>query len=137
LSDLVLVRVRLMQQLPCRYGISLRLAKRPNKAYLVWYLCPFKRITMAAPKIEIYTKFGCPFCIRAKRLLDQKGVTYREHDITLGGPKREEMLARAPHATTVPQIFIGDIHVGGSDDLAAFEASGKLDALLAGVGQAA
>jgi glutaredoxin 3 len=86
---------------------------------------------MAAPIVTIYTKFGCGFCYRAKRLLDEKGVNYTEHDITMGGEKRAEMLARAPAATTVPQIFIGDVHVGGSDDLAALERAGKLDALLA------
>jgi glutaredoxin 3 len=53
-------------------------------------------------------------------------------DITLGGPKRQEMMERAPNARTVPQIFIGDTHVGGYDDLAALERDGKLDALLAG-----
>lgn len=87
---------------------------------------------MAQPQIDIYTKFGCPFCVRAKRLLDQKGATYAEYDITMGGPKRDEMHARAPTAMTVPQIFIGETHVGGSDDLAALERAGKLDALLAG-----
>ena len=84
------------------------------------------------PTIDIYTKFTCPFCVRAKRLLREKGAAFNEHDITMGGPKRDEMLARAPHARTVPQIFIGDVHVGGSDDLAALAASGELDALLAG-----
>ena len=87
---------------------------------------------MAQPQIDIYTKFGCPFCVRAKQLLDQKGAVYAEHDITMGGPRRDEMRERAPQAMTVPQIFIGDIHVGGSDDLAALERAGKLDALLAG-----
>jgi glutaredoxin 3 len=87
---------------------------------------------MAGPKIDIYTKFGCPFCVRAKRLLDEKGAAYTEFDITMGGPRRDEMRERAPHAMTVPQIFIGEVHVGGSDDLAALERAGKLDALLAG-----
>ena len=87
---------------------------------------------MTTPKIDIYTKFGCGYCYRAKRLLDEKGAEYEEFDITMGGPKREEMLARAPGARTVPQIFIGDTHVGGSDDLAALERDGRLDALLAG-----
>lgn len=87
---------------------------------------------MANPQIDIYTKFACPFCVRAKRLLSDKGAEFVEHDITMGGPKREEMMARAPNAMTVPQIFIGDVHVGGSDDLAALEREGKLDALLAG-----
>ena len=87
---------------------------------------------MSHHPVDIYTKFGCGFCVRAKRLLDEKGVDYSEHDITMGGPKREEMLERAPTARTVPQIFIGDTHVGGSDELAALEHEGKLDALLAG-----
>lgn len=86
---------------------------------------------MAQPQIDIYTKFGCPYCVSAKRLLDDKGATYNEHDITMGGPKRDEMRARAPTAMTVPQIFIGDAHVGGSDDLSALERAGRLDALLA------
>ena len=87
---------------------------------------------MAKPKVDIYTKFACGYCVRAKHLLDRKGVEYTEYDITMGGPKRAEMLERAPNAMTVPQIFIGDLHVGGSDDLAALEREGKLDALLAG-----
>lgn len=87
---------------------------------------------MSTPRIDMYTKFACPFCVRAKRLLSQKGATVNEIDITMGGPGRDEMLARAPNAMTVPQIFIGDTYVGGSDDLAALEAAGKLDALLAG-----
>ena len=87
---------------------------------------------MSHHPVDIYTKFGCGFCVRAKRLPDEKGVDYTEHDITMGGPKREEMPERAPTARTVPQIFIGDTHVGGSDELAALEREGKLDALLAG-----
>ena len=88
-------------------------------------------VDMAAPEVTIYTKFGCPYCHRAKALLDSKGATYTEHDITMGGAEREAMMARAPMARTVPQIFIGTTHVGGSDDLAALEKAGKLDALLA------
>lgn len=80
--------------------------------------------------ITIYTKAFCPYCTRAKRLLDDKGAAYEEIDITMGGPKRQEMLGRANGRTTVPQVFIGDTHVGGSDDLAALERAGKLDALL-------
>lgn len=87
---------------------------------------------MADVNVDIYTKFGCGYCFRAKRLLDEKGVAYNEFDITMGGPKRDEMMQRAPMARTVPQIFIGEVHVGGSDDLAALEREGKLDALLAG-----
>lgn len=85
---------------------------------------------VSTPRIDIYTKFACPYCVRAKMLLKQKGVAFEEHDITLGGPGRDEMLARAPDARTVPQIFIGDFHVGGSDDLAALDREGRLDALL-------
>lgn len=83
------------------------------------------------PKVEIYTKFFCPYCTRAKALLKAKGVAFEEHDISMGGQPRAEMLARAPGRTTVPQIFIGDTHIGGSDDLAAADRSGQLDALLA------
>ncbi len=85
---------------------------------------------MSETKVEIYTKAWCGFCVRAKRLLDEKGVNYVEHDITMGGEKREEMMQRKPDAMTVPQIFINDRAIGGSDDLAALEREGKLDALL-------
>jgi glutaredoxin 3 len=85
---------------------------------------------VSTPKIDIYTKFACPYCVRAKMLLKRKGVEFEEFDITLGGPHKAEMLERAPDARTVPQIFIGDYHVGGSDDLAALEREGKLDSLL-------
>ena len=85
---------------------------------------------MSQPKIEIYTKMYCGYCYRAKRLLDAKGVEFVEYDITLGGPKRAEMLERRPEAYTVPQIFIGGRAVGGSDDLARLDREGKLDGLL-------
>lgn len=83
-------------------------------------------------KVEIYTKMGCPYCHRAKRLLTDKGVQFEETDITMGGPGRQEMLSRSNGRITVPQIFIDGEHVGGSDDLAALESAGKLDAMLAG-----
>ena len=83
-------------------------------------------------KVEIYTKMLCPFCTRAKRLLGDKGASFEEFDITMGGAKRAEMLQRANGRSTVPQIFIGGAHVGGSDDLAALDRAGKLDAMLAG-----
>ncbi|MCC6941439.1 glutaredoxin 3 [Novosphingobium sp.] len=83
------------------------------------------------PKVEIYTKWGCPYCFRAKALLDGKGVTYEEFDVTMGGPKKAEMMQRAPHHSTVPSIFIDGAHIGGSDDMASLDASGKLDAMLA------
>ncbi len=83
-------------------------------------------------KVEIYTKFMCPFCARAMKLLSAKGADIAETDITMGGPGRAEMLSRSNGRTTVPQIFIGGTHVGGSDDLAALEREGRLDAMLAG-----
>jgi glutaredoxin 3 len=81
--------------------------------------------------IDIYTKFGCPYCSRAKQLLSVKGELYNEIDVTMGGSPREEMESRAPGARTVPQIFIGDTYVGGCDDLFALDGAGKLDPLLA------
>jgi glutaredoxin 3 len=84
------------------------------------------------PKIDIYTKFMCPYCARAISLLKRKGAVFEDHDITMGGPDRTVMLERSGGRSTVPQIFIGDRHVGGSDDLAALDAAGELDALLAG-----
>lgn len=83
-------------------------------------------------KVEIYTKFGCPYCIRAKRLLTAKDVAFEEYDITLGGPQRVEMIKRAAGRTTVPQIFIDGRHIGGSDDLVDLDERGALDSLLAG-----
>jgi glutaredoxin 3 len=83
-----------------------------------------------AAKVEIYTKWSCPYCYRAKTLLQGKGVDFEEHDISMGGPRRDEMLARAPGRPTVPQIFIGNVHIGGSDELAALDRAGKLDMLL-------
>jgi glutaredoxin 3 len=82
-------------------------------------------------KVEIFTKFACPFCYRAKALLDNKGVAYDERDAS-GGAVRGDMLARSNGRTTVPQIFINGHHVGGCDDLFDLEAAGKLDPLLAG-----
>ena len=87
---------------------------------------------MSLPQVDIYTKFACGFCVRAKHLLQSKGVEFNELDVTLGGPNREEMMRRAPMARTVPQIFIGEMHVGGSDELVALDREGKLDAMLAG-----
>ena len=82
-------------------------------------------------KVEIYTKAFCGYCVRAKQLLDSKGVDYEEFDLTFGGPRRAEMVQRANGRTTFPQIFIDGEHVGGSDELAALERQGELDALLA------
>ncbi len=85
---------------------------------------------MAASKVEIYTKWGCPYCVAAKALLDGKGVAYTEYDITMGGPKRAEMLERVPGASTVPQVLIDDRPYGGFDDISALDRAGKLDPLL-------
>lgn len=85
---------------------------------------------MTAPKVEIYTKLYCGYCQRAKTLLKDKGVEFEEYDITLGGPEKKEMLDRKPDARTVPQIFIDGRPIGGSDELAALDRQGKLDALL-------
>ena len=83
-------------------------------------------------RIEIYTKFLCPYCTRARALLKSKGVEdVEEYDITMGGPRRAEMLERSNGRTTVPQIFIDGRHIGGSDDLAALDRAGGLDPLLA------
>ena len=82
-------------------------------------------------KIEIYSKAFCPFCVRAKRLLDSKGAAYEEYDITMGGPLRAEMIDRASGRSTVPQIFIDNRHIGGSDELIALDRDGGLDPLLA------
>jgi glutaredoxin 3 len=82
-------------------------------------------------KVEIYTKFMCPYCARALKLLGSKGVNAEEFDVTMGGPKKAEMVERSGGRMTMPQVFINGHHVGGSDDLAALEAAGKLDTLLA------
>jgi glutaredoxin 3 len=82
-------------------------------------------------RVEIYTKMFCGYCTSAKRLLAGKGVEFEEYDITLGGPKRAEMLQRANGRSTVPQIFIAGRHIGGCDDLMALEHAGKLDELIA------
>lgn len=82
------------------------------------------------PRVEIYTKVMCPYCVRAKRLLGEKGVFFEEYDISMGGPRRSEMLERSNGGYTVPQIFIDGRHIGGSDDLAAMERAGTLDSLL-------
>lgn len=81
------------------------------------------------PAIEIYTKNWCPYCARAKALLQSLGLDYREFDVTSDAILEREMVARAKR-TSVPQIFVGEHHLGGSDDLAAAVAEGELDHLL-------
>ncbi len=81
--------------------------------------------------VTIYTRMMCGYCAAAKRLLDKKGVAYTEHDASFSPELRQEMIGRANGRYTFPQIFVGDVHVGGCDDLHALEAQGRLDALLA------
>ncbi|MBZ9939379.1 glutaredoxin 3 [Mesorhizobium sp. BR1-1-16] len=81
--------------------------------------------------VTIYTRQGCGYCVAAKRLLDRKGVAYAEHDATGNPSLRQQMIDRAHGRSTFPQIFIGETHVGGCDDLHALEAEGRLEALLA------
>ena len=84
------------------------------------------------PPVEIFTTRWCPYCHAAKALLKRKGIAFTEIDVTGDWNGRKTMIERANGRTTVPQIFIGTTHVGGSDDLQALERAGKLDPLLAG-----
>lgn len=83
------------------------------------------------PPITIYTTSWCPYCAAAKSLLTRKGAAFEEIDVESGPGLRQQMTARAGGRTSVPQIFIGERHVGGSDDLHALDARGELDPLLA------
>ena len=82
-------------------------------------------------EVTIYTRMMCGYCSAAKRLLDAKGVAYREHDASFSPELRQEMIQRANGRSTFPQIFVGAHHVGGCDELHALERQGRLDALLA------
>ena len=84
------------------------------------------------PPVTIYTAAFCPYCQSAKRLLKQKAVPFQEIDVSGRAAEREALRLKAGGQTTVPQIWIGEIHVGGSDDLYALEQSGRLDPLLHG-----
>lgn len=83
------------------------------------------------PAVTIYTKSWCPYCAAAKELLRKKGVAFNEIDIEREAGGRQEMMSKAGGRSTVPQVFIGEKHVGGSDDLHALDKSGGLDPLLA------
>ncbi|RST86128.1 glutaredoxin 3 [Aquibium carbonis] len=83
------------------------------------------------PDVTIYTRMMCGYCSAAKRLLDRKGVSYAERDASFSAEIRTEMVARSGR-NTFPQIFIGDVHVGGCDDLHEAEETGRLDKLLSG-----
>ncbi|MDM7255415.1 MAG: glutaredoxin 3 [Paracoccus sp. (in: a-proteobacteria)] len=84
------------------------------------------------PKVEIYTTPTCPYCIAAKALLKKKGISFEETDVSRDLDLRAAMTQRAGGRRTVPQIFIGGTHVGGSDDLHKLDYEGRLDSLLAG-----
>jgi glutaredoxin 3 len=88
------------------------------------------------PAVEIFTTRWCPYCHAAKALLTRKGIAYNEIDVSGDWDGRKKMIDRAHGRTTVPQIFIGKTHVGGSDELHALERAGKLDLLLAAEGLA-
>ena len=81
--------------------------------------------------VTVYTSQICPYCVRAKSLLKKKGAAFEEIDVTMDPKARDEMLSRSGGARTVPQIFIGETHVGGCDELYALEREGRLDQLLA------
>lgn len=87
-----------------------------------------------APVVEVtlYTRMMCGYCMAAKRLLDDKGVSYTEHDASFSPDLRREMIQRANGRSTFPQIFVGDTHIGGCDELHALERQGGLDSLLSG-----
>jgi glutaredoxin 3 len=89
------------------------------------------------PAVEIYTTRWCPYCHSAKALLSRKAVAFKEIDVSGDWNGRRAMIERAHGRTTVPQIFIGDTHVGGCDDLYALDEAGKLDTLLAAQGSPA
>jgi glutaredoxin 3 len=84
----------------------------------------------AMPKITIYTTPICPYCVRAKALLRKKGAAFDEVDVFMDSTARDEMEARAKGRRTVPQIFIGERHVGGCDELYSLDSTGELDPLL-------
>ena len=88
--------------------------------------------TGSVPEVIVYTQILCGFCYRAKHLLNQRAIPFREIDVTGNPGLRAEMTAAAGGAHTVPQIFINGVHVGGSDELASVAASGALDGLLQG-----
>ncbi|WP_378948357.1 glutaredoxin 3 [Mesorhizobium sp. ANAO-SY3R2] len=81
--------------------------------------------------VTIYTRMMCGYCTAAKRLLERKGVAFTEHDASFSPELRQEMITRASGRATFPQIFVGNVHVGGCDDLHELEEQGRLDGLLA------
>jgi len=92
-----------------------------------------KMTTQQSHNITVYSTGYCPYCVRAKDLLTRKGLEYEEINVEHDQNIREEMTKKAGGRRTVPQIFIGDFHVGGCDDLHALEASGELDKIIKGI----
>ncbi len=92
------------------------------------------RVNAAMTRVEIYTLPLCPYCWRAKRLLRRKGIAFREINLMRAPERRAEMEARANGRRSVPQIFLGERHLGGADDLSLLDATGELDRLLAEAG---
>lgn len=86
-------------------------------------------------QVEIYSSILCGYCYRAKKLLESKGVDYKDIDVMLHPGRRAEMFERSGGRTSVPQIFVDGGHVGNCDEIYALEAAGKLDAILAGTAQ--
>ena len=84
--------------------------------------------------VQIYTRPMCPYCVRALQLLKQKGVAFEEIDAGFDRAKKEEMIQRASGGRTFPQIFVGETHVGGCDEMFALERQGRLDSLLESAG---
>ena len=84
------------------------------------------------PQITVYSGPGCPYCDRAKLLLKKKGADFQEFDVRADATRLAEMMEKSNGKRSIPQIFIGNQHVGGCDDLYALDSAGKLDALLAG-----
>ena len=97
---------------------------------ILWFPGIIEKRIVAVAKVEVYSSMFCPFCARAKHLLREKGVAFEEIDVDNTSGSRSEMVERADGRHTVPQIFIDDFHVGGSNDLAALARVGKLDEML-------
>jgi len=101
----------------------------PHAAYMIVTTAAF---ISSMPKVIIYSTPYCPYCLMAKRLLFKKGVAYEDIDVSGNWELRDELVAKSGGRMTVPQIWIGETHVGGYDELSALEREGKLDTLLAG-----
>ena len=125
----------------CRHAVADGLhCDQPPFAFLAAsaYFLPLELPTVtegpdeAMQKVKIYTTMTCPYCHMAKQLLRGKGVAFEEIDVASDSALRAEMSRKAGGRTTVPQIWIGDTHVGGCDDLYDLDDAGKLDSLLSG-----